>query len=62
MEKKVRNLFRASKKDQEFIDDLLKNNESAPSLWDEKETKIIYACIYMGWLMAKGKYKESDYE
>lgn len=64
MTKKVTNLFTAATNNLLFRKDLSKHepNYSNPfENWSDAE-KITYAAIYMGWLIALGQYKESDYK
>ena len=63
MEKKVIKLLLAAKKDSIFQAELKAHepNTYKVGFWWSVLQKVIYASIYMGWLIGKGIYNESDY-
>ena len=64
MEKKVIKLLLAAKKDSIFQAELKAHEPKTYKVgfWWSDLQKVIYASIYMGWLIGKGIYNESDYE
>lgn len=63
MERNVTNLYNEAKENKEFQGELKVHEPELyqPSvLWSEQK-KVLYALIYMGWLIGKGLYNESKY-
>jgi len=64
MNENVKKLFIAASKDNDFQVELSVHEKEyyKPSIfWDDKK-RVIYATIYMGWLIGKRKYNESDFK
>ena len=63
MNKSVRNLYTAALENKEFEQSLSDAGEGhhKPALLTDNKRKIVYAVIYMGGLIGKGLYNESDY-
>jgi hypothetical protein len=61
MEKKVKKIINAAKNDKNFQFELKKHEPNNYKLdyFSNDTEKIIYASIYMGWLIGKGVYDES---
>ena len=60
---KVKRMYNEAKVNKSFQDDLKKHEPDTYKpklLWGDTE-KVIYATIYMGWLIARGEYNENDY-
>ncbi len=60
----VKKMFTQARKDKTFQAELIQHEPEyykISRLSDEK-LKIIYASVYMGWLIAKGLYNEKDFE
>lgn len=64
MESSVRKIYEESKCDLEFQLKLKESGEDyhTPSFWWDEETKMLFATIYMGYLLALGKFKDSNYK
>lgn len=64
MSQYIDNLIKKAISDIDFQNELKihePKNYKVSFFWG-KEKKFIYASIYMGYLIAKGNYKESDYK
>ena len=64
MERAVKRLFTEAKNNKTFrqaLKDVGEIHYKPSPFWD-KETKVLYASIYMGWLVGRGQYKESNYD
>lgn len=63
MTKKIKKLYKSSRNDKSFIDDLRKHEPKYCKIdWFFSDNeKIIIATIYMGWLLGKGQYNEEDF-
>lgn len=64
MNQKVRKLLKAAKNDKNFQDELKiyePKDYKVDISWTNNE-QILYASVYMGWLIGKGIYNEKNYE
>jgi hypothetical protein len=64
MEDSVKNMYKEAKGNLEFQNDLKPHEPKRYKPrwhWNELE-KTLFATVYMGWLIAKGKYNESNYK
>lgn len=59
----VSKLWRECIVNKEFWDDICKSDTKAirPGLFVPKIKKMYYTAVYEGWLIAQGKYNESNY-
>jgi hypothetical protein len=57
-------LFNEGKNNQAFLSELQIHEPEnyKPKFWWDNDRKIVFVSIYMGWLIAKGLYNESNYE
>lgn len=65
MKKSLRRLYKESISNTEFKDDVkIKDPEgyAEPNMFSPEFHKIIFVSAYYGWLIAKGKYKRSNYD
>ena len=62
--KKVRKLINAARMDDEFMTSIkISMPDAYWAIFDTGSKKLpICGAIYVGWLIAKGVYNESDYE
>ena len=60
----VKKLYKEAKRDRTFIKELKDSGEKdyQPSMFWDELTKIQFATVYMGYLVAKGKFKDSNYK
>ena len=64
MRPNVKRLYKEAVKNQEFNEDFKSNDPEyiKPSFFTDKLIKLFYTSTYQGWLIGKGRYKESNYE
>lgn len=64
MTPKVKKLFTDAKNDKEFIQTLKDNGEeyNTPQWYWDVKTEILFATVYYGYLMGKGKFKKENYD
>ena len=64
MKPEVVKLLNAAKADMEFQEELKKHEPNRYKLnwFSDLFDKSIYASLYMGWLIGKGRYDENDYK
>jgi len=64
MNAKTRKLYEEAKDNKQFQEDLklFEYKYHKPTMCWSMELKIIYASVYMGWLIGKGMYNENNYE
>lgn len=65
MTPKVRKLFNEAKDNEEFQEELKVHEPEEykpPGLLSNDLDKLLYAILYMGWLIGKGIYNENKYE
>lgn len=64
MDKGVKRLLEEAKTNQEFNREAMEADPVSylkPDFWSCDMTKLVYATVYYGWLIAKGRYKRSNY-
>ena len=64
MTEPVKRLYNEAKVNVDFHEALKKVREDyyKPGLFWSEEEKILYASVYMGWLMGKDQYDRKNYE
>ena len=60
----IKRLFKAAKKDLAFQQKLKEVGEvhNKPEQWWDNNLQVLFATVYMGYLVANGLYTESDYD
>jgi hypothetical protein len=64
MKPTVKKLYNEAKVNLDFQEELklYEPDNYKPKLWWDKHKKVLYACLYMGYLIGKGKYNENNYK